>query len=112
MFIIIKILSSAAIIGVVTEIAKRFPTYGGILAAMPLISLLSVLWLTVEGQTKEQIQQFTWGVIIGLPATIVMLVGVYIALKNNLNFVFAISIGLVCWSLSLVLQNKVQEFLN
>ena len=33
MFYVVKILISAVIIGVVTEVARRFPTYGGIIAA-------------------------------------------------------------------------------
>ncbi|KOS68865.1 membrane protein [Lysinibacillus contaminans] len=104
MYTIIKIFSSAAIIGLVTELARRLPTYGGIIAALPLISLLSIIWLTVQGQTHEQIQQFTWGVILGLPATIVMLIGVYIALKNNLHIGLAIPIGVVCWGIFLGAQ--------
>lgn len=31
MYMLVKIISSATIIGVVTEIARRFPTYGGII---------------------------------------------------------------------------------
>lgn len=104
MYTVIKILSSAVIIGVVTEIARRFPLYGGIIAALPLISLLSIIWLTVQGQNNEQTLQFTWGVLIGLPATIVLLGAVYIALKNHLHLGLAILIGLICWGMFLGIQ--------
>lgn len=107
MYMMIKILSSAVIIGIVTELARRIPTYGGIIAALPLVSLLSIIWLTVQGQNSEQIQQFTWGVILGLPATIVMLISVYIALKNNLHISLAITIGVVFWGIFLVVQKWV-----
>ncbi|MGG0658043.1 DUF3147 family protein [Rummeliibacillus pycnus] len=104
MYTIIKIVSSAAIIGLVTEIARRFPTYGGIIAALPLISLLSIIWLTAQGQNKVEIQQFMWGVIIGLPATFALLIAVYIAMKNNLHIGFSIGIGIICWGLFLSAQ--------
>jgi len=52
MYTFFKILSSAAIIGVVTEVARRFPTYGGIIAALPLVSILSIIWLTVQSESK------------------------------------------------------------
>ena len=104
MYTVIKIFSSAIIIGVVTEIARRFPLYGGIIAALPLISLLSIIWLTVQGQNNEQILQFTWGVLIGLPATIFLLGAVYIALKNHLHLGIAISIGIVCRGVFLGIQ--------
>ena len=104
MYTVIKIFSSAIIIGIVTELARRFPTYGGIIAALPLVSLLSIIWLTIQGQTSEQIQQFTWGVILGLPATIVMLIAVFVALKNNFHIGLAITIGVVFWGIFLVAQ--------
>lgn len=112
MYTVIKILSSAAIIGIVTELARRFPTYGGIIAALPLISLLSLIWLTVQGQSNEQIQQFTLGVIIGLPATIVLLISVYIALKNNVHLGLAIIIGIVCWGGFLGIQHWIQQVIQ
>ena len=36
MYIVMKIVISAIVIGVVTEIARRFPSYGGVVAALPL----------------------------------------------------------------------------
>lgn|SRR6478735_7029041 len=52
MYSIIKILMSALIIAGVTEMAKRVPTYGGIVAALPIVSLLSIIWLSVQGEKK------------------------------------------------------------
>ncbi|TDB49597.1 MULTISPECIES: DUF3147 family protein [Bacillaceae] len=108
MYTAVKILTSALIIGLITELARRFPLYGGILAALPLVSLLSLVWLTVQGQSSAQLQQFIWGVIIGLPATIVMLVGVFIALKYQLPLIAAIAIGIMCWLVCLSLQKGIE----
>ncbi|MGX9134081.1 DUF3147 family protein [Rummeliibacillus sp. JY-2-4R] len=100
----IKLLSSALIIAIVTELAKKFPLYGGIIAALPLISLLSIFWLTIQGETIKQIQTFTIGVIMGLPATIVMLLVVYVMLKNSYSFIIALLVGMVSWGLFLGMQ--------
>lgn len=43
MYLLIKILSSAAIIGIVTELSRRYPVYGGITTALPLISVLGII---------------------------------------------------------------------
>jgi len=48
MFVIMKIIASAIVIAIVTEISRRFPSYGGIVAALPLVSLLSIIWLYVD----------------------------------------------------------------
>lgn len=50
MMVWVKFFTSALIIVFVTELAKRFPLYGGIIAALPLISLLSIFWLMVQGE--------------------------------------------------------------
>lgn len=44
---------SALIIAGVTEMAKRVPTYGGIVAALPIVSLLSIIWLSVQGEKRK-----------------------------------------------------------
>ncbi len=50
MYVVMKILVSAIMIAIVSEIAKRFPANGGIVAALPLVSLLSIIWLYVQGE--------------------------------------------------------------
>jgi hypothetical protein len=107
MYTFIKIISSAAIIGVVTELARRFPLYGGIIAALPLISILSIIWLTVQGESTQNIAQFTIGVIAGLPATIVMLLVIYIALKHSVHLSLATLLGIVGWGLFLIIQKLI-----
>ena len=104
MYLLIKIISSAVIIGFVTEVARRFPVYGGIIAALPLISILSIIWLTVQGESTQNINKFTLGVLAGFPATMIMLVVIYIALKQSVHLVLAISFGIVAWGVVLIVQ--------
>ena len=112
MYTVVKVVISACLIGMITELARRFPLYGGILAALPLVSLLSLMWLKLQGQSSVQLQQFLIGVIIGLPATIVLLAGVYIALKNGLHLFLAFGVGLACWGVCLAVQKWVAVLLK
>ena len=112
MMIWVKLFSSAIIIACVTELAKRFPLYGGIIAALPLISLLSIFWLTLQGETVKQIQTFTMGVIIGLPATIVLLLVVYMMIKHSFPLVLALIVGIIAWGLFLGVQKFVLNHFN
>ena len=41
----IKALVSGALIAAVSEIARRSPGWGGLVASLPLVSLLAMLWL-------------------------------------------------------------------
>lgn len=109
MYLLLKIISSAAIIGIVTELARRYPVYGGIIAALPLISILSIIWLTVQGETTQNINKFTLGVLAGLPATMVMLFIIYIALKQSVHLILAISLGVVAWGIFLAVQKYIMS---
>lgn len=105
MFFVIKIISSAVIIGIVTELARRFPLYGGMIAALPLISLLSIIWLRIEGESLQGISKFTLGVLAGFPATIIMLCVVFGLLKQSLHLGIAIGVGMIAWALCLIVQD-------
>lgn len=107
MYLFIKIISSAAIIGIVTELARRFPLYGGIVAALPLISILSIIWLTVQGEPTRNINTFTLGVLAGFPATAFMLLVIYISLKQSLHLALAIPLGIVAWAIFLTAQKYI-----
>ncbi|WP_409295875.1 DUF3147 family protein [Peribacillus sp. SCS-26] len=112
MFPIIKILASAVIIGVITEIARRFPQQGGIIAALPIVSMLSIFWLFVQGEQKETLSRFALGVAWGIPATAVMLLIIGIALKHSIHLVISFGLGLIGWLLFLLAQDTVVKYMS
>lgn len=115
MYVIMKIAVSAMVIAIVTEVARRFPTYGGIIAALPLVSLLSIIWLYVQGEQATTLSKFTLGVLWGFPATAVLLFIVYIALQHSFHLFTSISLGIIGWCVCLLIQgvtvNFVRDFL-
>lgn len=112
MYVILKIISSAVIIAAVTEIAKRFPTYGGIIAALPLVSLLSIIWLNIQGESSSTISNFALGVLWGFPATAVMLVIVYLGSKHSIPLLLSIVLGIAGWFLFLTIQDFIVKTLK
>ncbi|MBM7094808.1 MULTISPECIES: DUF3147 family protein [Alteribacter] len=105
MFLIAKILVSAVIIGLVTELARVFPKYGGIIAALPLVSLLSLLWLSIQGEQTTNLSKFALGVLWGFPATAVLLIIVVISLKASLSLFISIGLGVGGWIIFLTVQD-------
>ncbi|MGD6873637.1 DUF3147 family protein [Sutcliffiella horikoshii] len=112
MYLLTKIVVSAVIIGIVTEIARRFPTYGGVVAALPLVSLLSIIWLYVQGESSVSLSKFALGVLWGFPATAVLLLIVYLSLKQSINLYASIFIGVSGWFVFLILQQNLVNFLK
>lgn len=54
-WIISKYLITAAMVVFISEVAKRNDKMGGFIAALPLMTLLTLVWLYVENQTEEKI---------------------------------------------------------
>ena len=47
-YLLLKALLSGAIVAAVSEIARRFPGWGGLVASLPLVSLLAMTWLYLD----------------------------------------------------------------
>jgi len=45
LYVVIKAMISGAIIAAVSEIAKRSPGVGALVASLPLVSVLGMIWL-------------------------------------------------------------------
>ena len=55
-----KYLITAAIVVVVSEAAKRSDKLGGFIAALPLVTILTLIWLYVENQPQAKIANHAW----------------------------------------------------
>lgn len=60
LWIISKYALTAAVVVLVSEIAKRSDKLGGLVAALPMITILTLIWLYVEGQSAEKIANHAW----------------------------------------------------
>lgn len=54
-WLITKYLLTAAVVVVVSEIARRSDRLGGLVAALPLVTVLALIWLYVDKQPVEKI---------------------------------------------------------
>ena len=70
-WIITKYLLTAAMVVFISEVAKRSDKLGGFIAALPVMTLLTLTWLYIENQPEEKIANHAyytfWYVIPTLP---------------------------------------------
>lgn len=59
-WIITKYLLTAAVVVLVSELAKRSDKLGGLVAALPLVTVLTLIWLYMERQPPEKIAAHAW----------------------------------------------------
>lgn len=92
-YLLIKALLSGAIVAAVSEIAKRFPGFGGLLASLPLISVLGMIWLWRDTRDPERLAAHAgatfWFVLPSLP----MFLLIPALLKRGVGFWPAMAAG-------------------
>jgi len=93
LYFTIETIISAVIIVAVSEIAKRSSLFGAILASLPLVSYLGIIWLYIDTGSKNQVAQLSksvfWMVIPSLSFFIILPV----LLKTEINFYLSLLIA-------------------
>ncbi|RAN79977.1 hypothetical protein B5P43_12205 [Bacillus sp. SRB_336] len=59
-WLVSKYLITAAVVVIVSEAAKRSDRLGGLIAALPLVTVLALIWLYVERQPQVKIANHAW----------------------------------------------------
>jgi uncharacterized membrane protein (GlpM family) len=59
-WIVTKYLVTAGLVVLVSEFAKRSDRLGGLIAALPLVTFLTLIWLHLERQPQEKVANHAW----------------------------------------------------
>lgn len=59
-WLITKYLLTAAVVVLVSEVAKRSDKLGGLVAALPLVTVLALFWLYLDQQPQQKIANHAW----------------------------------------------------
>tara|TARA_Y100000389_G_C17280685_1_gene422787 strand:- start:457 stop:804 length:348 start_codon:yes stop_codon:yes gene_type:complete len=86
MFNAIKIIISAVVIFIASEIAKKDTLVGAIIVSLPLISLLSIIWIYIETRDVERIISFSYSVFSMIIPSLSFFLTLPFFLKKNISF--------------------------
>ena len=59
-YLAFKYLVSAAMVVLVSELAKRSDKLGALLASLPLVTVLTLIWLHLERQPEAKVANHAW----------------------------------------------------
>ena len=94
LYLVLKALLSGVIVMAVSEIAKRSPAFGALIASLPLVSLLAIVWLWRDTGNTIRIANLAeatfWYVLPSLP----MFLAFPYMLRHGVSFWLAL--GLAC----------------
>jgi hypothetical protein len=95
LYLAVKLVLSAAIIVAVSEISKRLPTVGALVASLPLTSLLAVLWMKFDKVPDEKIATHLWGTFWYVLPSLPMFLLVPWMMRKGMAFSVSLSAGIV-----------------
>lgn len=93
-YYILKIVITTALIVLISEIAKRSSYMGAILASVPLVSVLAMLWLYIDTKDVSKISALSSSIFWLVLPSLSLFVALPLLLKLGINFYISISISI------------------
>jgi len=110
LYTVIKILITTGLVVAISEIAKRSSMMAGILASIPLISVLGFIWLYLDTKEVEKISNLSTSIFWLVIPSLALFVTLPILLKKGIGFYpglgIATSVTVVCYYLMIVVLGK------
>ena len=85
-YLFIKAAVSGIIVAAVSEIGRRYPNWGGLVASLPLTSLLAMIWLWRDTRAPERVAELSVSTIWFLVPSIPLFIVLPLLLRSGLGF--------------------------
>src|SRR3982751_701127 len=93
LYLVIKAAISGGIVAIVSEVAKRYPGFGALIASLPLVSVLGMIWLWHDKpdtmNMAAHVEATFWFVLPSLPMFLLM----PLLLRSGVSFWTTLAIG-------------------
>ena len=86
MYYVIKILVTTALVVLISEVAKRSSLLGAVLASVPLVSVMAMIWLYIDTRDIEKVNDLSFSVFWLVLPSLVLFVLLPFLLKNGWGF--------------------------
>lgn len=93
-YYITKIAITTILIVAISEIAKRSSFVGALLASVPLVSVLAMLWLYVDTKDIEKVSALSISIFWLVLPSLVLFVTLPLLIKQGLGFYLSIGISI------------------
>jgi uncharacterized membrane protein (GlpM family) len=92
---IIKTVISGLIIALISEIGKRVSWIGGVLASLPLLSILSFVWIYKETQDVEKVVALSKSIFWAVLPSLIFFVAFPLFIKWGFQFYSALVLSII-----------------
>ena len=90
-YYIVKIAVTTALIILISEIARRSTLIGAILASVPIVSVLAMIWLYTETRDVAQVATLARSIVWLVLPSLLLFVTLPVLLERGLNFYLSLA---------------------
>ena len=94
-YILIKTLITAVVVVAVSEIARRSSLLAGLIASIPLVSFLAIIWLYWETKDSQKIVDLSYSIILMIVPSLTFFIVLPFVMKLQSSFVISMIIATV-----------------
>ncbi len=105
--LIVRAILSGLIVAIIALVARRNPGVGGLIASLPLISTLGMIWLWRDTGDQEAVATYISSAFWYFLPTIPMFIFMPIMLRHGVHFWVTLVTGLLVTMLLYFIMNKV-----
>jgi len=95
LYLVIKALLSGVIVAAVSEIARRYPGWGGLLASLPLTSLLAMIWLYRDSADAERVAELSISTLWFFVPSIPLFIALPLLIRSGVGFWVSLALCVV-----------------
>ena len=108
-YYIVKIITTTLLIVAVSEIAKRSTLIGSILASIPLVSVLAMIWLYVDTGDTQKVTELSHSIFWLVIPSLTLFLSLMLMLKRGVDFYPAMALSIVLTVLAYYLMIALLE---
>ena len=90
-----KVVITALLIVLISEISKRSTLIGSILASIPLISVLAMLWLYIDTQNSEKVSALADSIFWLIIPSLTLFIALPLLLKKGIGFYSSMALSIL-----------------
>lgn len=95
LYYVIKIIITTILIVVISEVSKRSSFVGALLASIPLVSVLALIWLYVDTKNVAKVADLASGVFWLVLPSLALFISLPILLKHGVNFYVSMGVSML-----------------
>ena len=109
-YFVVKIIITALLVVLIAEISKRSSLLASILASIPLVSVLAMIWLYIDTKDTDKISTLSTSIFWLVIPSLALFVTLPVLLRKEINFYISmgtsIVITVICYYLMITVLGK------